>query len=222
MTPKHDLIFPPGDPRNDMSLEEIQRVAQQEEITINRHLSIMAKNVQPPCPVQEEEDDEDTEDFEIDLNKGVVTQNLSTGVFIKDKGTIISGDFDGEGIIVPHPITMVEPLKPILVEDEYSDIIKQSLVHFALNVMRDDVTAAIGKLEEMQADTLRLPTSLSTTLEKEAENLWEQRRELSSAIPFGKGELKYDKIPEWAKPQVKRLMHGAIDQLLSLVDKDKL
>jgi hypothetical protein len=201
-----ELRFPAGDPRNDMTMEEIEAIARREDDVVNRHLAIMAKNVQPPCPVQEE--DEDDEEFEVDLAKGVAKQTIAQGVIIKGEPMAIKGDYDGDFI------SMVgESLKPL---NPYEGIVTEALV-------RKAVIKFAAKMEEysesLQLARIKAPMlSDMEALDKQIEDYFEKITQLRRSLKrFPDTGVDYDKIPEWAVGNIERNVREAANQLADLL-----
>jgi hypothetical protein len=212
INPQRELLFPPGDPRNDMTLEEIAAFAEQEESTINRHLAIMAKNTPPPNPVQEE-DDEDDEEFELDLKNGIAKQTVGEGLIVKPNGIvsgdiIIKGDFDGDFI------KYAEPLKPL---NPFEGIITETLV--AKSIYK------LAKKMEEYYDSLAVARNKAPlisdveALDKQMEKYYDKILELKRSIKhFPDSGVDYDKVPEWAVKDIERNVRASAKQLADLLD----
>lgn len=211
--------FPEGDPRNGMSAEEIQRLAKQEELEIN---NMLAKA--PPLHqiasggVEEEDDDEEDEDFKIDLKNGVVTQDLGSGLIVgrgNDKEKLI--ELSGNVQFNNQPVAVVTP------DMEYTKQMTDLLVIQALLWIRKRMDADYKALDDLRWNSTT--PSLKRGLENELESLEEQQRDLRKAMPpegFNSRSVKYENIPEWAQPQIRRYVQGAFSQIISLIDESRI
>lgn len=186
--------------------EEIAEQERLEEEEINQRLSKYA-SVMPKINTEqlEDDDDEEEEEFTIDLSKGVVTQKVAEGLFIRDKeGNMKEIPLD-EGIITIPEVVQIDA------GDPYGNYMRDLLVRKAIAKLVRDIRVERDSLEDQME---RAPTYLMEAINESIKKIDNRRIELTVAIRGN--EVHYDSIPNWAETYIKEYIERTLTNLILL------
>lgn len=191
-TKKKLYRFEEGDPRNDMTADEIAAFAEQEDNKLNAQLGKFAlANPQNESLVEEAAaEDEEEETYSVDLSQAIVTKK--------------SGGEDE--VVTSEPMVKANP---------YTNLVTNILVMKAAKKISKDLDTSVAELHK-QIHTL--PVKLREVFSKEAEKLADRKYELTRCMNYYVENSENIIIPDWAELEIRQNISRMLNDLLGLAD----
>lgn len=213
--PQPRFLFPEGDPRNNMTPEEIEAIAQREAQDIESRLSKFILPTTNDPGIEDEEEDGEEEIVTVDLEKKVVGDKVTDVIIIKPDN-IVSSDipnFDKhlEEIkntplqYVPQGAPQVE-----ILTNPYTQLITDLFVRKAIASLIAELNDYHDKLSDIAFNSPI--ASLAEGTKKEVDKLWDDKAKLRLAIQGNK--VDYNLIPEWAVGNIESFISRKLTDLI--------
>lgn len=205
-----------ADPRLTMTPAEIEAFMRQEEAEIDAHLNKFIGSIPMPDTSSISEEDEEEEIVTLDFEKGMATEKVAEGVLARDSQGNVTEVNDPVVVEIIKKTAMSVEEEPTL-KGKYQDMITDRFVSKAISSLIEKLNKTSNTI--FDEATKSLPTAIGDHLAWEAsEIITKQKRELQLAISGG--QVRYDRIPEWAKSYVDEYIQSGLGALIDFVERD--
>jgi hypothetical protein len=192
------FVFPEGDPRNDMTPEELKAIGEQEDKKLFSHIDKFAINNPQQDALSNNAVEEETEEevYNVDLSVAQVKKLTPDVIEIVENKTF-TGNVEG-----------------VIQADPYMKIISHYFVRKACRKVINEIEKSVDDLEEALRS---LPWKLREPVQKEIDDLRDRAYQLQRIIGYGSSS-KGIVVPEWAEADVEDRVRNMVSSLVDLTD----
>lgn len=207
-------VFPEGDPRNGLTAQEIVAMARQEEEDMERHISKFAAAQGVTDTDEKANEEEEEQVYSIDLENKLITTTEESVLIpvLKEEKPVIQAP----ALYPEESKEDVEAKRKFKEAQEMSNLVNDAFVRKAIRDLIVRIETAQEEIDKT-INKLALP-SITENAFQENDKLYKRVNELKACINFGGTTISYEKIPSWARADVRLYVQNRMNELIDLAE----